>query len=170
MIFRTTNKKGLSGFAAFYAVLVISILLTISIKMLDIALKRQILSSGARESLDAFYAADSGVECALYNDLRIGRRFEAPGQSRAESISCGGSTFVLTSSSPGCPKGVCYTEFSYDLSPSGRVEVLVKKKNDNNNEQIRTLVEARGYNVSSGARKLERAIRTEYGDLTESAF
>jgi len=167
-------QRGESGFAAFYAVLVITVLLTVSLKMLDVALKGQILSSGSRESLKAFYAADSGVECALYNDLRIGRIFEAPEQNRAGSVTCGSSSFPLAglSEAQGCPAGAFCTIFTYPLSPTSQVDIVVKKKDQNNNQQIRTLVEARGYHVANGVKKLERAVRTEYGDSTagESPF
>ncbi|HXK40184.1 MAG TPA: LamG domain-containing protein [Candidatus Paceibacterota bacterium] len=58
------------GFTLFYAVLTASLLLAIGIAIFNITYKELILSSGARESSNAFYAADTGLECALYWDLR----------------------------------------------------------------------------------------------------
>jgi Tfp pilus assembly protein PilX len=69
-------KSGISasakqrGFTLFYAVLVSSLLLAIGVAIFNITFKELILSSGARESVNAFYAADTGLECALYWDLR----------------------------------------------------------------------------------------------------
>lgn len=60
------------GFTLFYAVLTASLLLAIGIAIFNITFKELILSSGARESANAFYAADTGLECALYWDLRHG--------------------------------------------------------------------------------------------------
>ncbi|MEK7579408.1 MAG: LamG-like jellyroll fold domain-containing protein, partial [Patescibacteria group bacterium] len=57
------------GFTLFYAVLVASLLLAIGIAIFNITFKELVLSSGSRESTNAFYAADSGIECAFYWDL-----------------------------------------------------------------------------------------------------
>lgn len=54
----------------FYAVLTASLLLAIGIAIFNITYKEFILSSGARESANAFYAADTGLECALFWDLK----------------------------------------------------------------------------------------------------
>ncbi|MBP9771847.1 MAG: LamG domain-containing protein [Candidatus Pacebacteria bacterium] len=61
---------GNAGFTLFYAVLTASLLLAIGIAIFNITFKELILSSGARESANAFYAADTGLECALYWDLK----------------------------------------------------------------------------------------------------
>lgn len=56
------------GFTLFYAVLVSSLLLAIGLAILNITFKEFVLSSGARDSETAFYAADTALECALYWD------------------------------------------------------------------------------------------------------
>jgi hypothetical protein len=53
------------------AVVTGTILLLIAYGMASIALKQQVLNSSARESQIAFYAADSGLECALYLDTKF---------------------------------------------------------------------------------------------------
>jgi hypothetical protein len=60
------NKQ--QGFVILYAVLLVSIVLTVSLTLLNITLKQLILSLVARESSYAFYAADSGRACAQYWD------------------------------------------------------------------------------------------------------
>lgn len=59
-----------SGFTLFYAVLVSSLLLALGLAIFNITYKELILSAGARESATAFYAADSGLECALFWDRK----------------------------------------------------------------------------------------------------
>ncbi len=61
---------GTRGFTLFYAMLISSLLLAIGIAIFNITFKELTLSSGARESANAFYAADTGLECALYWDLK----------------------------------------------------------------------------------------------------
>ncbi len=58
------------GFTLFYAVLVASLLLALGLAIFNITYKELILSSGARESAVAFYAADAGLECALFWDRK----------------------------------------------------------------------------------------------------
>lgn len=66
----STLGRRSAGFTILFAVLVASLLLSIGLAIFNIALKEIILSSTARESQYAFYAADSGIECALYFDLQ----------------------------------------------------------------------------------------------------
>ena len=57
------------GFTLFYAVLVTSLLLSLGLAVFNITIKELVLSSDARESQSAFYAADTALECALFWDL-----------------------------------------------------------------------------------------------------
>jgi Tfp pilus assembly protein PilX len=63
------NKK---GFALLFAVLVSSLLLTIGLSIFNIALKELAISTASRQSIYAFYAADSGREYVLYRDIKEG--------------------------------------------------------------------------------------------------
>lgn len=58
------------GFVLFVALLTASLLLAIGLAVINLSLKGFTLSTDARESQFAFYAADSGAECALYWDLK----------------------------------------------------------------------------------------------------
>lgn len=58
------------GFTLFYAVLMSSLLLALGLAIFNITYKELILSAGARESAVAFYAADAGLECALFWDRK----------------------------------------------------------------------------------------------------
>ncbi len=72
----TYNKKTNSiytsqkGFALLIGVLISSVLLAITMVMFNITLKQISLSTVGRDSQIALYAADTGLECALYWDLK----------------------------------------------------------------------------------------------------
>ena len=59
------------GFTLIIALLVTSIILSVGLAIANISYKQQILSSTQNDSLKAFYAADAGIECALYWDLHF---------------------------------------------------------------------------------------------------
>lgn len=84
---KTENSKLKTnlGFVALFAILISSVVLTISFGLLNIALKEVILSSSGRESQFGFYAADTGAECALYFDIK--------------GVSPGGSIFPTSTAS-----------------------------------------------------------------------
>lgn len=58
-----------SGFVILFAVLVSTIILIVSAGIFNFAFKSSLLSSYSGESQLAFYAADTGLECALYWDI-----------------------------------------------------------------------------------------------------
>ncbi len=64
------SKKIQKGFALLMAVIITSTLLLISYALSNISLKELTLSYAGKDSQVAFYAADAGVECALYWDIR----------------------------------------------------------------------------------------------------
>lgn len=67
---RLTIHDSRRGFVLSFAVLVAGILLSIGLAIFTITLKELILSGSGRESQFAFYAADTGGECALYWDIK----------------------------------------------------------------------------------------------------
>lgn len=60
------------GFALLIASLVASVVLLLASAIFDIAQKQVMLASISQQSQYAFYAADTGAECALYWDDRFG--------------------------------------------------------------------------------------------------
>jgi len=53
------------GYTLLFAVLVATLVLSIGLYILSVSRKQFILSEAARDSMNAFYAADSGLSCAL---------------------------------------------------------------------------------------------------------
>lgn len=84
--------KGDQGYTLLFAVLITSIVLSVAISILSVSRKEFLLSSSARESAYAFYAADAGIECADYNDLVL-NTFNTV--SPPPSITCGGITQTI---------------------------------------------------------------------------
>lgn len=58
------------GFTLFIALIVSSLLLAIGFSLSTIILKQLVFANSGKESQLAFYAADSGAECALYWDRK----------------------------------------------------------------------------------------------------
>src|SRR3989344_3569012 len=63
-------KTDRRGFTLLLSALIASIVLVLGASIFQIAQKELTLSSIGRDSQFAFYAADTGAECALYWDIR----------------------------------------------------------------------------------------------------
>jgi hypothetical protein len=129
-------------------------LLAISVAIFNIAIKEIRLSAAARESQFAFYAADTGIECALYWDIQQ-NGFDPLG-TVSPTIDCLGGPISVTSTG-----GFSTSTFRIDLAPEPYcADVSVGK---HNNPRL-TLIEARGYNTcaTGDPRRVERAIRASY--------
>jgi Tfp pilus assembly protein PilV len=67
-------KKSQSGFALLLTLVVVSIILAVGLSLLNITMKQLSLSSIARESEIAFYAASTGIECMQYHRSLVDTR------------------------------------------------------------------------------------------------
>jgi Tfp pilus assembly protein PilX len=67
---KDNNRNANSGFTLFIALIVSSLLLAIGFSLSTIILKQLVFANSGKESQLAFYAADSGAECALYWDRK----------------------------------------------------------------------------------------------------
>ncbi|HJL55715.1 MAG: hypothetical protein QGH85_00950 [Candidatus Pacebacteria bacterium] len=145
--------KKKKGFALLYSVLIASVLLAIGLAIFNITIKELLLSSLGRDSQFAFYAADTGAECALYWDF-VGGAFAS---SSPSSIECAGT---IIDGMGGKPYGVPST-FTLDFSPEPYCVTVSVTKYD---APTRTIVESRGYNTcdTTNPRRVERAIRATY--------
>lgn len=92
-----------SGFVILFTMLISSIILAIALGISGIAYNESLLSASAREATISFFAADSGVECALFNDSLSPSPFSGTGTS----FTCNGESF-----SP--PTSLVYTNTTYD--------------------------------------------------------
>lgn len=88
------QKNTQSGFVILFSMLISTLILMMSAGIFRVAQKETILSSYSRESQKAFYAADAGVECALYWDISTlisVTKFDTtlPDDSLTTSFECG---------------------------------------------------------------------------------
>lgn len=164
VILRQSSQEN-QGFVILFAVLVSSIILLISVGMYSVVSKEVVLSSAARESQRAFYAADSALECALYADYKgIGSPPQTPFTmnpvGREEhSFLCSGAdvdSFYLSESggTPSSPTSPGY-DFPYvfrhfnAFNPEGGCAYVLVEKNERNTDMTiaETRITAVGFNV-----------------------
>lgn len=147
------------GFTLLMAALVGSLVLSLGLSIVAIARKSVTLSSIGRDSQFAFYAADTGAECALYWDIRHGKFASTTPSGDA---TCDGETLSLTT-----PATSPYTEpysISFLYEPNGYcAEVTVTK----NAAHPRTEIHSNGYSVTcsqieNSARSLQRSVELRY--------
>lgn len=151
------------GFTLLLALLISSIVLAISLSVFGIIIREISLSTSARESRLAFYAANAGVECAIYWDFVQGAF--ATSNPAATTITCNNQSFDV-----GGPSGV--NTFQLDLDNGAcAFEVEVAKIcrgdlggcGDNEpNKQIATEIRARGHNTCAGGFIVERGLLVSY--------
>ena len=165
------TKKGIS---LFVAVLIASVALLFSYAVSNIAFKEILLSQAGRDSQIAFYASNSGAECALYWDLKRSVFIADPNNPSASGnvdITCIGQTHTATHTSPGglFPPHTWTTptipSFFLEGNQNGPCfNFIVIKEWDNDEEYYKTKIESFGHNVcdQNNPRKLERALRVNY--------
>ncbi len=145
------------GFTILFAVLTASLLLAVGIAVFQVTLKELLLSSSARDSQFAIYAADTGIECALYWDS-IGGFATGTGQ---QTINCASQSPVFDES-PTFPATSTFTLTLLEESGTGApcVTVDVGKYTS----PTRTIIVSRGYNTceEGSPRRVERALRVTY--------
>ena len=165
--------KPTRGFALLFAVLVVSIVLTISLSLFNITYKQILLSSIVRESQVAFYAADSARNCAVHwNSFRDDTNpfghyengvFVAP--TPGGSFVCNGQV-PLNLSCLGVPGMVpvynCSFTLVFDISGNQRACALVEVIKDMSTSEGRfqATIRSRGYNLYDGACPSQSSNRT----------
>lgn len=179
-ILQIQNKKQ-KGFTLLFAVLLSTLIVSISASIISIALRQTILSGTSRESQYAFYAANTVLECAFYWDVTNSTVFPAPGDVRItpSDIECSGGNIVT---------GVGFTSSfaiqGWDIDTSNQTTFYIEIK-DNGTESptggttqcalatvkkkktngvITTTIEAKGYNTCdlTNPRAVERGLVQEY--------
>lgn len=145
------------GFTLFIAVLLGSLMLAIGFSIFNLAFKELLLSSSSRDSQVAFYAADTGLECALYYDQDQGA-FQTT-QGAGVPINCAGLNVVAAKTSASDPH-----TWSFTLDTAGLCTFVEVQKSVANN---RTTIRAFGYNTcdNTDERRTERGLRVTYRGL-----
>ena|SRR3989344_5845923 len=148
----TINKN--KGFTLFIAIVVMGTLFLVTAGITNLAVKQSLISSIGRESQYAFYAADTGMECALYWDVQNSSGYSAFSTSTGSQIpnACNGETINVG--------GSYVSTFTLNLAPDPFCTTVTVTKNDNGS----TRIESKGYNTCdlSNPRRVERAVRASY--------
>jgi hypothetical protein len=91
------------GFVILFTILIAAIIMVIGLGIYSIATREAVLSGTAKEAQYAFYAADAGVECALFaqslDSSQGGSKILEPGS--VASFSCGDSLISIDSGGQG---------------------------------------------------------------------
>ncbi len=152
-----------NGFIILFAVTLSSLILAMALSVSNIALNEMKFSTNVRDTNDAFFAADTGVECALWSDKPV-TKFPVVGPAVAlicapvaptysGGVNTGLYTFVVTglgSNSAGCAKVTVFKDAA--SSPPYTVTTITSK----------------GYNIgdsscnSTNPNRIEREIRVSY--------
>ena len=149
------------GFTLLLAVLISSILLALGGAIFSIVSKQVVLSSSGRESQFAFFAADSGIECALYWD---NKRDAFSTTSPLNQISCGGAPVNLTRTFVDGARPQLTTTFSFSYNDGNTQASCTDVRVTRNYNPTDTKIESYGHNTCDLASplRLERAIRVSY--------
>jgi len=163
------NLKNNSGFTLLLSVLVASIILALGISIFNILSWHVMISDIGKQSQFAFYAADAGVDCALYHDYKK-NLFSTTTADAPDEISCLGDNYNVKATiiEDGC-RQVFYMPVGSGAEPHC-VEVTIEKVSVGSN-LVETTLTSKGYNrgwsesndcSESFPRKIERAVRLNY--------
>ena len=147
------------GFTVLFAVLIGSILFSIGIAIAHLSTKEILLSVAGKQSEIAFFAADTGIECALYYDLRVTDVFPKSDAENVQTpIECNGALNAVSIVSESSTAAT--STFRLTFAPAGCADVRVGKTVSGF-----TVIESRGRNDCGGGvnhARVERALRVRY--------
>ncbi len=171
------------GFTIFFAMLVGSLSLAVGFAIYDLTVREIDLSAAASQSQYAIYAADSGVECALYWDSKYNTNESAFGTSSdsvwASDINCNGQDIAANGTPPTPiatpPTGwtpwaiantatAATTTFTLSMLPQFTYCARVEVGKFTQGGILYTTIISKGYNNcgTTGAARLERTLRVSY--------
>ena len=152
-VFCALPRRTRRGFTLLLSVLVAGVLLAIGLAIFNIVIKELLLSSSGRDSQFAFYAADSGAECALYWD----QKQSGFSTSTAGDITCN----QVTIPSVGGEGYDAPMTFQFEIDGFCSIVSVTRSET-----HPRTKIESKGYNTTCdnnlNPRRIERAIRVTY--------
>lgn len=174
------HKKINNGFALFYSVIVAGVLAIMAASISHIALQEVTFSGLGKQSQEAFYAADTGLECASYWDQREGQfSLEIFPRFTSKKIICSGvevSDLDLALPLPGRsnfdgtgPYGIYTSNFwlrDIGISSVSCAHVTVRKNWQYSTtaaarNTLDTVITSQGYNICpTSGRQVERTIVT----------
>ncbi len=146
------------GFVLLFVIVISSIILAITLGVANIALKEIKFSTEAKDTNNSFLAADTGLECALYNDKSTVNAFTSPSPA---TITCNGSPVTLNGTSP---------SWNFILSGLGSGGQGCTKVTIDKSATPTTVITSKGYNIgdvsclSSNPNRVERELEATFYD------
>ncbi len=159
-------KKENKGFVALFTVLIAAVILSMAVGISTIALKQIVLSASATDANKSFYAADTGIECALYHDIRGSTPNSFDPGFGTSNITCGGASIDAVEIASGYFVGfdsLPIPGFQVPVGPTGEYCAYVVV--DKATVVGQTIITSKGLNAPCGttnARAVERAIEVRY--------
>ncbi len=160
--------KEQKGVTLYVAIVVTSALLLVSFAIADVTLKQAALASINRDSHIAFFAADTGVECALFWDLKNTLGGSAFATSSSSVINCNGDSNNPENQNISINPvfgsgGQATSTFQINFKPEAACAIVSVSKSYSG-PTLNTLIEAKGYNSCdvNNPRRVERAVRVSY--------
>lgn len=173
------------GFTIFFATLVASLALAIGLAIYDITVRQLSLSTTVTQSQYAIFAADSGIECALYWDSKYGPGGSAFATSSASAVPASGvpcgSYDIAANGTPPVPFAVgptgwtpwsvvstsnsATTTFTITLPPYTYCAVVeVAKVTNQSTGVVNTFIFSHGYNTcaTNAQDQIERELKATY--------
>lgn len=155
-----------NGYALYIAILTASALTLLGFAITNLTLQQVRISNIGSESHIAFYNADTGLECAMYWDLKNGGTsafdINTPGSINCnnQTISTGSQT---VSTNPNQQSrigggGSSNRTSIFQLNFATGCAIVTVTKNSNST----TFFQSKGYNSCSGQRRFERGIEILY--------
>jgi len=170
-------KEKKKGFVVLIAVLLAGIFVVIGASILLISIKELELASGGTQSQYAFYAADTGLDCAFYWDLRHHAFATSTHSVEPDTLYCNGVDVTSVSgweyktnidgfgpSTDFRGNTIFYIRDLYPNDASRDDCVMVWVTKDNQSGVYHTYIQSRGYNTcdENNPRRVERALRATY--------
>ncbi|MFZ2149818.1 MAG: LamG domain-containing protein [Minisyncoccia bacterium] len=147
--------KNNKGFVILFAVTISAILLSIALGVANIAQKEIKFGTSAKETNNALFAADAGIECALFYDKSAPANNAFTGTA---SMTCGGGSITPTDTG---------NFWSFALVGLGSGQSCAKVTVDKRIFPITTII-SKGFNVSNNAcssvnpNQVERELKVSY--------
>ena len=131
------------GFVVLFTVLIASIVLLMALGISNIAAKEVLLSIQARDAARAFFAADAGMECALYQDKSAGVFIG----NTNPNFKCKDVDVTFTSSSPIVNSPITKFIFYINLGQDPSVGCTRVEVTKDTSSPTPTRIESFGYNT-----------------------
>lgn len=150
------------GITLLIAIIITGTLMLVATAIANIALKQATIAASGRESQYAFYAADSGAECALFWDVKNSSGISAFATSSPSNINCNQDQNNPSNPSPSLVGGSLdgKSTFTIRFLPDPYCAVVTVTKPSDGTTKIESL----GYNTcdTTNPRRVERAVRVTY--------